>query len=244
MRFLFLAATFAALSLPALADTDSISAPVFKVGDSWVFDQTTEKGPAGFTQQRNDTAIERLNDSTMIVGVKRDGAPTAFEDHVVGADWSQRRVVEGEETVTTRPLTFPMSIGKSWTIDFTDNTLRGAQTFAHIHRTYKVVGWEDVTVPAGTFHALKIVADGLDKASIQVARSAVSGTVVGPGGATSIAHAQAGGQSALTRRTYSETYYVPEVKNWVKMIEEQYNTDDVRTQRITTVLVSYKPNKD
>ena len=36
-------------------------------------------------------------------------------------------VVDGQDTVTTRPLTFPMSVGQSWTIDYVDTTRRGAQ---------------------------------------------------------------------------------------------------------------------
>jgi len=229
-----------ALGVQAVAaDVKSLPAPVFKVGDSWVFDQTLEKGPAGFSQQRLDLKVERLNDSTMVVGIKRDGAPTAYEDHIVGADWSQRHVVDGADTVTTRPFTFPMSVGDSWTVDYIDPIHRGAQTSDHVHRTYKVVGWEDVTVPAGTYHVLKIEADGVDTATIQSPAVAVGGAIVSAGGATSIAHTQRASQGALTRRTYAEFYYAPEVKNYVKSIEEQYTPDDVRVSREMRMMVSY-----
>jgi hypothetical protein len=231
------------LCAPAAADAASpasVPAPVFKVGDSWVYDQTTEKGPTGFGQVRLDFVVERLEGDTMMVGVKTDGAPTAFQDHEVGTDWSQRRVVDNQNTVTTRPLTFPMFVGQSWTIDYVDTTRRGAQTSAHVHRTFTVVGWEDVTVPAGTFHAIKVVAKGVDNGTLEVPNSAVAGTVAGAGGATTVAHTQRGGTRTITRATYTEIYYVPELKNWVKTIEEQYNTDNVRTTRTTLTLVSYK----
>jgi hypothetical protein len=38
-----------------------------------------------------------------------------------------------------------------------------------------------------------------------------------------------------------EFYYVPALKNYVKSIEEQYDTDNVRVSRETRVLVSFKP---
>jgi hypothetical protein len=176
----------------------------------------------------------------MLVGLKPDGSPTAYQDHEVGTDWSQRRLVDGQGTVTTRPLTFPMSVGQSWTIDYVDATRRGAQTSNHVHRTYTVVGWEDVTVPAGTFHAIKVVAKGVDKATLQVPNTAIAGAVAGSGGATTVAHTQRGGTGELTRATYGEFYYVPELKNFAKLVEEQYTPDEVRVIRQTQMLVSYK----
>ena len=47
------------------------------------------------------------------------------------------------------------------TVDWTDPTHRGNMLSAHIHKTCSVTGWEDVAVPAGTFHALKIVCKGV-----------------------------------------------------------------------------------
>jgi len=229
------------ISAPAAAaPAASVPAPAFKLGDSWVYDQTTEKGPSGFGQVRLDLVIERLEGETMMVGIKADGAPTAFQDLEVGIDWSQRRIIDGQDRMTTRPLSFPMSVGQSWTVDYVDTNRHGAQTSAHIKQTYTVVGWEDVTVPAGTFHAIKVVSKGIDKATIEVANTAVAGMVAGAGGATSVAHTQRGGTGQLTTSAYAEYYYVPELKNYVKTIEEQYNTDNVRVMRTTRALVSYK----
>lgn len=232
------------ISAPAAAappsPAASVPAPAFKVGDSWVYDDTTEKGQAGFGQIRLDMVIERLEGDSMIVGLKRDGAPTGYEDQRLGTDWSHRRVYDGQEKVTTRPLTFPMSVGQSWAIDYIDTIQRGAQTSDHVHRIYTVIGWEDVTVPAGTFHAIKVVAKGVDKGTLQVASTAVAGTVVGAGGATTVAHTQRGGTDQLTREIYAEFYYVPELKNYVKTVEEQYTPDEVRVIRHTQTLVSYK----
>ena len=124
-----------ASGLMAAADAEppSVPRPTIRAGDTWVFDQTEQRGATGFGEQRVNLTVERVEGDTMLVGVKRDGAPTAYEDHVVGSDWSQRHVVDGQETSTTRPLTFPLAVGRSWTVDFGDTTRRGAQISLHVH---------------------------------------------------------------------------------------------------------------
>jgi hypothetical protein len=227
---------------PALTlEQGAAPAPEYTVGDSWVFDQTVEKGPTGFAQVRLDLAIERLDGETMIVGLKRDGAPVAFEDHVVGADWSQRELADGQEMVTTRPFTVPLTVGQSWTVDYVDSTRRGGQISNHVHRTYRAVGWRDVTVPAGAFRAIEVQADGIDDATVEVPAAAVGGAFASSTGTTSVSHAQRGGQGHVIRKTHDELYYVPQIKNYVKSIEEQYNTDEVQIFSKTRVLVAFKP---
>lgn len=225
---------------PTADKSATVAAPVFKAGDSWVFDQTAEKGQTGFANERIDITVERVDGDTILVGLKRDGAPTGYVDHIMGADWSRRLVVDGKETVTNRPFAFPMSVGQSWTTDW-DDIRHGNVLSGHAHRTCSAVGWEEVTVPAGAFHALKVVCKGVDEMTVEVPAQAMAGTVAGSAGATSIAHAQKGGQAKITHMTYAETYYVPEVKNYVKAVDEQYNVDNVRLSRTTGVLVSFKP---
>jgi len=234
-----LAFALAPFAAPA-GDASSVPAPALKAGDSWVFDQTLQKGQNGFGQARLDLTIERLDGDTILVGIKRDGAPTAFEDHRLGPDWSQRRIVDGQETVTTRPFNFPMAVGQTWTTDYVDATRRGNQLSAHIHCTYTVTGWEDVTVPAGTFRALKVVAKGVNKGAILVPTTAMTGAAVAGGATAGVTRTQRGGVGELTRRTYAELYYIPQIKIYGKSVEEQYTTDDVLSSRDTKVLVSYK----
>lgn len=231
-----------AAAAPTTADKPTaVAAPVFKAGDAWVFDETHEQGQNGFSNERVDLVIERVDGDTMLIGVKRDGAPTGYQDQVRGTDWSQRLVVNGQETITNRPNAFPMSVGQSWTSDWTDPTRRGNLLSGHAHRTCTATGWEDITVPAGTFHAMKIVCKGLDELQLEVPAQAAAGTVAGGGGSTSVAHVQKGGRVAVTHVTYGEGWYVPELKTRVKNVDESYNTDDVRLKRSTEVLVSFKP---
>jgi hypothetical protein len=187
-----------------------------------------------------DLAVERVDETTMVVGVKPDGAPGGFEDHVVGLDWSKRELLGGEETTTTRPFVFPMKPGDTWAIDYVDPLRRGAQISNHVRQRYKVVGWEDVTVPAGTFRALKVESNGVAEAAFEVAAASVGGVAATGQGATSITHTQRGGRRLVALVTHAELYYVPNIKTYVKSVEERYNNDNVRVVSETEVLTSYK----
>ena len=240
-RFFSLIFVLAACGAPVMAaESGVVPAPAFRLGDSWVFDQTVERGQANFNQERLDLDVERVSEDTMMVGIKRDGAPSAFEGHLIGLDWSQRHFVDGQQSVTTRPFTFPMKVGASWTIDYVDSERRGAQISNHVHQTYKAVGWEEITVPAGKFRAIKVEAKGVDRVMFELPSAVVGGVTAAPNGATAITRTQHGGQRAVIRDTYAEFYYVPEIKNYVKSVEEQYTPDGVRVSRNSRVLFSYK----
>jgi hypothetical protein len=104
-----------------------------------------------------------------------------------------------------------------------------------------VVGWEDVAVPAGTFHALKIESNGASDADVIIPSVSQSTAVGGGGSATAVSQAQAGGRGTAHRTLFSLIYYVPEVKYAVKMVEEQYNDSEVMISRRTEELVSFTP---
>ena len=230
-----------ASSVAASAQDSTVRAPAFSNGDSWVFEQTIQKGPAGFQQMRLDMRIERLDGATMIVSVKPDGAPTAPTEQVVGQDWSKRHLEDGEQTTTTRPLSFPLRTGKSWSIDYQDTARRGNQLSDHVRRTYTVMGWEDVTVPAGTFHALKVEAKGVDDAVLEVPERSPGRKCGGRAVQQAVSAGwQRGGRGHLVRSTYAALYYVPALRNFVQSVEEQYNGDDVRVGSTTLKLVSWK----
>ncbi len=232
-----------AAALPALAEERSVPAPRHAEGDSWVYDQTLEKGQASFQRTRLVATVDRLDGPTMLIGIKPEGAPTNPVDKLFGQDWSQRRLVDGEQTATTRPFSFPLRIGKSWSVEFDDNTRRGNQLSNHVRRTYTVVDWEDVTVPAGTFHALKVEAKGVDGGMVEIPTTAVGGAAVQSDGGETFTATHRGGQAKLTRVVYAALFYVPAIGTYVKSIDEQYTPDNVRVSRNTLELVSFKPGR-
>ena len=228
-----------ALATIAAADPGPVVAPEFKTGDRWIFDQTVERGVQGFDKQRLDMMIERTGVDTMLVGIKRDGSPGAYEDHMIGTDWSLRRLMDGQDAPTARPFNFPMKVGQTWSIDYIDPNPRGTQTATHVKRTYKVTGWEDVTVPAGTFHAIKIEVSGVDQATIAVPNAVVGGAIASSSGGETMTRSQRGGTRLLIVRRNEQFFYAPLVKNYVKSIEEQYNVDETLLLRQTRMLVSF-----
>jgi hypothetical protein len=240
MRFSAILAIVASATV-GLAQPTSVSAPSLKPGDTWVFDRSVERGTNGFNERHVVLKVQHVGADTMVVGLKLEGSPLDFQDHVTGVDWSQRRIVGGNQTVTGRPLSFPMAVGKTWTSDYTDPTRHGLQTSAEHHETYKVVGWEDVTTPAGTFHALKIESEDKEKAQFAAVNGAVGGTVNTADGATVVAQTQHLGPRTVYGEAFSTFYYVPEVKYWVKTVKEDYDSENVRTQRETDALVSFTP---
>ncbi len=228
--------------LAALASVPTqIGAPDLKPGDSWVFDRSTERGVSGFSDQHVDLKIEHVNVDTMVVGIKLEGAPTDFEDHVLGSDWSQRRIIDGKQTATAQPLAFPLEVGKTWTSAFVDSKHYGLQVSAEHQTTHKVTGWEDVTTPAGTFHAIRIESDDKIKAQFMAANAAVGGAMATADGATVIAKTNNSAAHTEYAETISTFYYVPEIKYWAKSVEDTYNSDNVRTRRQTNLLISFKP---
>ena len=247
MRFphfkLFLSATLLTLAVPAhAADRASVPAPQLSEGDSWILDQTHERGQNGFSKQRIDLKIERVSPDNMVVGAKPDGAPTDFVDHIGGLDWSQRRILNDKETTTARPLSFPLKVGKTWVVDFNDPRTRGLITSTHVHSTYKVVGWQDVTVPAGKFRAIEIEMNGTLEAKMAATSSITGGAAVAAGESGAAMRTTSLGPRTVSALTYSEIYYVPSIKYFVKTLDEQYNSDNVRIRRDSQELISFKLN--
>ena len=107
--------------------------------------------------------------------------------------------------------------------------------------TYQVVGWTEVTTPAGTFRALALQEAG----SVEAERSIpqiVATPVLGARKRTpKPAKAKPAPRQTIRNTVYGEWYYVPSIKYYVKFFEEQYNADNIRTSRQEDVLVSFKP---
>jgi hypothetical protein len=131
-----------------------------------------------------------------------------------------------------------MNIGKSWTVEYSEDHPNRQHLSEHLRNAYKVVGWEDVTVPGGTFHALKIEDDGDWNAIVAPAVAAVSGSRVDGQGSTAVVQTNRAITGPVSGRLYKAFWYVPSVKRWVKSVEEYYSANGTRNQRFTTELVT------
>ena len=236
MKFPFLALLVVASSGFA---ADSIDAPAVKAGDSWVYRSTTERG-ASWNQTRDEVTVTRATASTIFFTVKASGSTQPPKELFFGRDWSRVRDVNGKETLVNQPLAFPLSIGKAWRVEYEERKPTPAHRMEHFESRYVVVGYEDVQVPAGTFRALKIESEGNWRAELEPGQSVVQGARSSEGGATAVTQVQKIEAREASGRTYKAFWYVPEVRRWVKSVEEFYGSDGSRNERFTQELESFR----
>ncbi len=238
MRIIWCA--LAGVCLAACAQAETFDAPKLAANDSWTYQNTAETRAAGWRQTRTESTVTRAGSTSVSISNKTVGSTMPPKDLLAGADWSRSRSVNGHDIVVNRPFAFPLSVGKSWTVEYTETNPNRQHSSEHFRHVYKVVGWEDVTVPAGSFHALKIESDGEWSAVMAPAISGASGTRVDAQGATTVIQTGRTAATTVTGHAYKAFWYVPAVKRGVKSVEEYYDGNNVRYEHLMDELVSYK----
>ncbi len=167
-------------------------------------------------------SVMRVGGDGVVITQRTEGAPNSLHSFMVGLDWSKRRSVNGKETMVIQPFSFPLELGRKWITEYTELNPTPQKTRETDNYRYRVVGWEEVAVPAGRFRALKVEAEGSWTAD--VAPKLVNNAVIARQGGVSAQAmerhvVQAGKASG---RYYKCFWYVPAVKRWVKSVEENY----------------------
>lgn len=240
MKKIFTAALLATLALPLIATAQSAPAPAIKTGDTWTYVSTFEKAPSAWRQTHEEVTVLRATPSHIYYSSKQVGSNQTPSETIVGADWSRERNVNGADTVVNRPFAFPLSQGKTWNLDYTEQ--HPNRTFAMQKWTsqYRVVGTEAVDVPAGKFQAIKVEAEGDWVAQLEPTQTVTQAVQTQQGNTAMVTHAQKTGAVQVTGRTYKAFWYVPEIGRWVKSVEEYYGSNGVRNERYTNELESFK----
>lgn len=238
VRTVFLALLGVVLAFAAQAQP--VAAPRVSPNDSWTYQHTAESRAAGWRQTRSESTVLRVGAGSIALSNRLAGSAMPPVEQLAGPDWSRFRSVNGHETVVNKPLSFPLSIGKSWEVEFSEDHPNRQHSSEHTRTAYKVIGWEDVTVVAGTFHALKIEAEGEWSAAMAPAVSATTGARVDAQGATTVVQTGRTSAATFTGRTYKAFWYVPGVKRWVKSVEEYYDPNGVRYERSADELEAFK----
>ncbi|MGF6700251.1 hypothetical protein OKW38_004863 [Paraburkholderia sp. MM5496-R1] len=184
--------------------------------------------------------VLRATPSHIYFESKISGSTQAPREVIAGADWSRERSVNGTDTVVNRPFAFPLSPGKSGTVEYAGQHPNRVFASQKWNSQYRVVGTETVEVPAGKFQAIKIEAEGDWDAQLEPRQTVTQASQVEQGDTAMITHAQKLGPVQATGRTYKAFWYVPEVGRWVKSVEEYYGSNGVRNERYTTELESFK----
>ena len=148
-----LAIVSAALTSPGFAQT--ADKPTVNVGDAWSYAQTTETGKE----------TKEVHWTRRVVAVGADGYEAQVGDRVFRFDPSGNFVDPKGAEYHRTTYRFPMQVGAEWTY----TAKFGTQVLMEQHGSYKVVAFESLTVPAGTFDCFKVEgkADAAYKASYQ-----------------------------------------------------------------------------
>lgn len=184
---------------PAVADK-----PRIVVGDTWTYRTEIRGGAAGvgsktFVETLEVTAVAPNRVNAVLLRKSEDatdGEPVEA-DMIFDTDWNM--LVTGNRGVrpnalirpSTELLKFPMKPGDSYRSDYDMETLPDSNIVRH-RRATKVVGWEDIVVPAGKFRALRIESEG----TVQVAKKPKPG------------------------RSIVTAWYAPELRRWVRLEQE------------------------
>ncbi len=238
-----LLAALIALALASGAWPETLERPIVKVGDTWVYRSTTERGPSGWSQADEEIKVIRVTPTAIFIAAKASGSTQPPREMLLGPDWSRMRDVNGKETVVNRPLAFPLADGKTWDVTYTEQNPNKNHKSEKFDSHFSVVGYETVEVPAGKFRALRIESDGHWEAQVAPGQSVVQGAQTGQGGATTVTQVQNISERQTSGRLYKAFWYVPEVKRWVKSIEEYYSSGGVRNERYSQELKSFTPGE-
>jgi len=217
-----------------------LETPVYKPGDTWTYREITEKNANGWNQTLSEIVVNRATSSTIYYSTKQSGSTQAPKEAIAGTDWSRLRDVNGKETVINRPLAFPLSVGKTWDVEYKELKPNKDHKSEQWSSRCSAGGYETVDVPAGKFNALKIECEGKWLAELEPARTVVQGARASEDNTTMITNVQRTAAITASGRLYKAFWYAPEVKRWVKSVEEYYASNGTRNERYSGELESYK----
>lgn len=154
IALLLLSAVAGVVQLNIAHATDAAERPAYKVGDTWKYGRTD--------LWRN----ERTEGWTLTVGGVADGQVRFDGLNELKETFRLFHTLEGNYVAGGRTsikpfvpqLSFPLAVGKAWEGSYEWTNLQGVTGSTTLK--VKVLGREQVTVPAGTFDAFKIEYQG------------------------------------------------------------------------------------
>jgi hypothetical protein len=172
------------------AAAQPVPKPEVKVDDRWVYRRTDHRAkPPVYHYELRVSFVDSRAIHTVLArqGKRResDATWTPEWNGVVSVD-------DGVVEIEAGLLRFPLAVGGAYGAAWQMRRPRVGTFHARHERAVKVVGWEEIEVPAGKFRALKVQADGtwrrLDRGTSDWARNTV--------------------------------WYSPQVRRWVKSLYE------------------------
>jgi hypothetical protein len=234
------------LSLPLLASAagaQPVEAPRFAAGDKWTMRYKEEQLGKPTMLERVDVSVVRADSRNLVISQQPLDSGQGKREQFLNPDWSRPISIAGTQVVIRKPFDFPLQADKTWQLKWEDATLPPPVKLERNEVNYRVVGWEDVTVPAGTFHAMKIEADGSWYREYRQQGPAVSGNA-SQNDAVSVAQAvvrKPFTPPPASGRRYQAWWFVPEVKRDVKSIIEMSGAQGELVSRETAEMEKFTP---
>lgn len=197
------------LLVPVLGGAQ-VPRPDVKVGDSWTYRRMDYDAgqPRGLYVMRVVFAARGVIQVVSAYGRKEGEVDTTYTE-----DWNAVTTVGRVFNPHTGWFKFPLQVGDTYKAAF-EVIVPKKEASSRQERDVKVVGWEEVDVPAGKFRALKIVSEG---------------------------HFQRIDNTHLGGTSRNVIWYVPEVKRWVKItLENRPTTGRGKGEFTGEELVGYK----
>ncbi len=137
------------------AATAPVVAPLWRVGDEWAF---RSEGPSGV-----GTFVWEVDRIEPLGGVQhyviKTGSRRIYyrvDDLALAREEVEGKIVREITPATWRWVTFPMTVGATWTVKYHEDRPLDRQS-DDIERACVVEGEESLVVPAGTFRAFRVV---------------------------------------------------------------------------------------
>ena len=128
-----------------------------------VYNVTEEKNVSGAISSSNrkwEISISRAGSKTVAIAAKPIDSNMPPKEILRNADLSVVQNINGKNTIIGHPYDFPIKPGKTWKVEYVTEGPDARTKSEKITKNYSVLGWVDVKVPAGTFHALKVEMEG------------------------------------------------------------------------------------
>ena len=158
---LFVILTLATCAIAA--DYDGVKPPYVEVGDCWSYQAEGYFYQGHFREY--EVCIARIDkDRDLIQAVATLDKGDREIDVSYSLDWGAVTDLAGVTlSPAARYMKFPLTIGDRYSLEIAYSDPRNSATVGGTSWNMTVAGWESVTVPAGTFRAIKI--DGIGRTS-------------------------------------------------------------------------------
>ena len=182
----FLALVVALASSQVLAQATQAERPELKPGTEWVYKIDNSKRNRPGPPAELKRVIKEVGDKDYTIEITQGGNTRVGAMSLDLNPFSEGLTSSGRTSTSLPYFSFPLAPGKTYN-GVVDYPSPFGNLMININMTTKVLDWEEVTVPAGKFRALKIEGNG----------RSVGGPING------------------TRKV--TLWYVPEVANYVRM---------------------------